>query len=268
MLKCVHMFNIDRLVRPELVALGGYSAHQAPENLPEKIPAERVIKLDANENPYGCSPEVQRALAEYRGWHTYPDAGQAALRRQLQDYTGVDAGCIVAANGSGELLDYILCLFLAPGDEVINCPPTFDLYRLRTLINGGKLVNISRKEDFSLDVKAIKAAITTKTKLIILNSPHPLFIDRYNSTIFLQSHCTLDFHSTLNQFYRVNKVSGASVVSYYLCPGHFLDQNANSAGVVQVNMGYHYIRNIPWFKTKFPYTIENNRSRGCRSGFN
>jgi len=90
----------------------------------------------------------------------------------LQGYTGVDAGCIVAANGSGELLDDILCLFLEPGDEVINCIPTFDMYRTRTLINKGKLVNIPRGEDFTVNISAVKAAITPKTKIIILANPN------------------------------------------------------------------------------------------------
>ncbi|MFC1990674.1 pyridoxal phosphate-dependent aminotransferase, partial [Chloroflexota bacterium] len=162
---------IERLIRPELNALGGYVAHKSPETL-DRVPLESVIKLDANENPYGCSPRVQQALAEYKDWHTYPDAGQTKLRMELQEYTGVDASGIVAGTGSGELLDYILGLFLVPGDEVINCTPTFDMYRFRTLINGGELVNIPREEDFAVKTSAVKAAITSKTKLIILANPN------------------------------------------------------------------------------------------------
>ena len=166
--------GIDRLVRPELVTLGGYSPHKSPDTLEGVVeaPAESIIKLDANENPYGCSPRVRQALAEYSYCHIYPDAGQTKLRQQLQQYTGIDVGYIVAANGSGELLDDILCLFLKPGDEVINCIPTFDMYRLRVLINRGKLVNVTRDENFAISVSAVKAAITSRTKLIILANPN------------------------------------------------------------------------------------------------
>ena len=166
--------GMDKLIRPELFALGGYSPHRSPDTLEGEmeVPVEKVIKLDANENPYGCSPRVRQALTEYSGWEIYPDAGQTRLRRQLQEYTGVDAGCIVAANGSGELLDDILCLLLEPGDEVINCIPTFDMYRTRTLINKGKLVNVPRDEDFSVNIGAVKAAVTPKTKLVILANPN------------------------------------------------------------------------------------------------
>jgi len=164
--------EISRLIRPELAALGAYSMNKSPEAIGEKTPVEAIIKIDANENPYGCSPRVRQALSEYTRWHTYPDAGQTRLRQQLQDYVGVDASCIVAANGSGELLNDILCLLLESGDEVINCLPTFDLYRVRTLINRGKLVNILRNEDFSIQTEAIRTAINKKTKLIIVANPN------------------------------------------------------------------------------------------------
>jgi len=166
--------GIEKFIRPELVALGGYAPHRSPETLEGKVevPVASIIKLDANENPYGCSPKVRRALAEYKNWNIYPDAGQTRLRRQLQEYTGVDASRIVAACGSGELLDDILCLFIQPGDEVINCIPTFDMYRTRTLINRARLVNVPRDEDYAIDVSAVKAAITQKTRLIILANPN------------------------------------------------------------------------------------------------
>ncbi len=164
--------GIDRLIRSDVDTLGGYNPHKSPETLEDSISTGGIIKLDANENPYGCSPRVQQALAECNNWYAYPDAAQTKLRQQLQGYAGVDAGCIVAATGSGELLDDVLCLFLEPGGEVINCIPTFDMYRFRTLINRGRLVNVPRDGGFAVDVKAIKTAITQKTKMVILANPN------------------------------------------------------------------------------------------------
>ena len=58
--------GIERFIRPDLATFGGYSAHTSPETLEGKVevPVESIIKIDANENPYGCSPRVNRALAE------------------------------------------------------------------------------------------------------------------------------------------------------------------------------------------------------------
>ncbi|MFH1650628.1 MAG: histidinol-phosphate transaminase [Chloroflexota bacterium] len=163
--------DIARRVRPDLAALTAYAAHKSPDTL-KGVTARKIIKLDANENPYGCSPRARLALAEYGNWHIYPDAAQTRLRGQLAEYTGTSPERIVAATGSGELLDDILVLLLGPGDEVINCPPTFDLYRLRTIINGGKLVNIERDADFNVDVPTVRAAVSEKTKLIVLSNPN------------------------------------------------------------------------------------------------
>ncbi len=166
--------GIDRLIRPEMVAVGAYAASTSPETLKGKVevPVEKIIKLDANENPYGCSPRVPQALASYPYLNIYPDAGQGELRRLLSGYVGLGAEYMVAAGGSNQLIDDVLRLFVGPGDEVINCTPTFDLFRLRTQICGGTLVEVLRDENFAVDVAAVKTAITKKTKMILLATPN------------------------------------------------------------------------------------------------
>ncbi len=163
--------GIRRFIRHDLLSLGGYATHKSPDTLRD-VPPDKIVKIDANENPYGVSPGVLKALAAYRDWNIYPDAEQTRLRALLQDYTGVAAESIVAANGSGEVLDEILRLLLEPGDEVINCVPTFDMYRFRTLINRGRVVAVPRDADFGVDVRAVKAAVTPRTKLIVLANPN------------------------------------------------------------------------------------------------
>lgn len=128
--------------------------------------------MNANENPYGCSPRVIKALAECRSFNIYPDDGQQELRRQLSAYAGVPAERIVAGHGSNTLIDSIVRLFVDPGDEVINSVPTFDIYRFSTEICGGRVVNINRDDKFEIDVSGIKAAINDKTKLIFLATPN------------------------------------------------------------------------------------------------
>jgi histidinol-phosphate aminotransferase len=166
--------EIEKLIRPDLATFGGYSASTSPETLEGKVevPVESIIKLDANENPYGCSPRVNQALAGYPYLNIYPDNGQTALRKLLEGYAGVDAGHIVAAGGSNQLIDLILRLFLNKDDEVINCVPTFGIYRFSTDLCGGALVEVPRDENFAVNVDAVKAAVTKKTKLIFLANPN------------------------------------------------------------------------------------------------
>jgi histidinol-phosphate aminotransferase len=166
--------GIERLVRPFLKGFTGYSAATSPETLEGKVDVavEDIIKLDANENPYGCSPRVLQALADSRSLNIYPDDGQQVLRGLLARYAGVPAEKVVAGHGSNTLIDLIVRLFVGEGDEVITCIPTFDLYRFSTEICGGRVVNVEREADFSVDVKNINRSISRKTKLIFLASPN------------------------------------------------------------------------------------------------
>jgi histidinol-phosphate aminotransferase len=166
--------QIEKLIRPNLVGFTGYSASTSPDTLAGKvdIPPQGIIKMNANENPYGCSPRVLQALASAPNLSIYPDDGQQELRRRLADYAGAPAECIVAGHGSNSLIDLIVRLFVGPGDEVINCVPTFDIYRFSTEICGGTVINVNRGDNFAVSVKAVKAAISNKTKLIFLATPN------------------------------------------------------------------------------------------------
>jgi histidinol-phosphate aminotransferase len=161
-------------VRPHLAGFAGYSASTSPETLEGKVgvPVANIVKINANENPYGCSPGVLQALADCREFSIYPDDGQLKLRGLLADYAGVEAGCVVAGHGSNTLIDLIVRLFVGPGDEVIDCVPTFDIYRFSTEICGGTLVNVTRDDRYGVSAGAVKAAVSGQTKLIFLASPN------------------------------------------------------------------------------------------------
>ncbi len=166
--------GIERLIRKDLIAFGGYSAATSPETLDGKIDVATrdIVKLDANENPYGCSPRVQKALAKYNRFHIYPDDGQERLRKAIAGYAGVDVNRIVAGNGSNQLIDLLLRLLISKGDEVINLTPTFGIYSFSTRLCDGKLVELPRENDFSIDVSKIKSAITPRTKIIFIANPN------------------------------------------------------------------------------------------------
>jgi len=166
--------GIEKFVRPDLITFGGYSARKSPDTLEGKVevPVENIIKLDANENPYGCSPRVNQALATCPDFNIYPDNGQTRLRKLLEGYTGVDAKHIMAGSASNQLIDLVLRLFISKGDEVINCVPTFGIYRFSTELCGGTLVEVPRDENFAVNVGAVKAAISGKTKIIFLANPN------------------------------------------------------------------------------------------------
>ncbi|MEJ5225160.1 MAG: histidinol-phosphate transaminase [Anaerolineales bacterium] len=134
---------------------------------------EDIIKLDANENPYGMSPRARQALANLAYGHIYPDPESRALRAALSRFTGAPAENLIAGAGADELIDLIMRITLNPGDAVLNCPPTFGMYAFDADLNNARVVNIPRNVDFSLDMDGILAAAHAfSPKLIFLASPN------------------------------------------------------------------------------------------------
>ncbi|MBP1707187.1 MAG: hisC, partial [Chloroflexi bacterium] len=166
--------DIEKFVRIDMSRFGTYSACKSPDVIARKlgIPETEIIKLDANENPYGCSPRVRQALASYPYLNIYPDSAQTELREQLSEYVGLGPEYILAGSGSDELIDLVLRMLVAPDDEVITTVPTFDMYRFCTQVCCGKVVEVVRLKDFEVNVSAVKAAVTRRTRLIFITNPN------------------------------------------------------------------------------------------------
>ncbi len=162
------------MIRGDLLRLTAYQPIVPPDVLSQEagVPIEGVIKLDGNENPYGCSPGVRDALAAYSFYNIYPDPEQREVRQALEGYVGVGAEHILAGAGSDELIDLILRLFLNPGDRVVNCVPTFGMYSFCTDVCGGEIVDVPRDKSYAVDIAGVKQAIDEKTKVVFIASPN------------------------------------------------------------------------------------------------
>ncbi|MEJ2558521.1 MAG: aminotransferase class I/II-fold pyridoxal phosphate-dependent enzyme, partial [Anaerolineae bacterium] len=149
--------TVTQLLRPDVATMEPYTPILPFDVLSAQLgrTPEDIIKLDANENPYGPSPEVRKALAAMPYPHIYPDPESRHLRRALADYTRLPQDYLLAGHGADELIDLVMRLFVAPGDTILNCPPTFGMYRFDADVNGARVLSLPRHADFSLDVAAI-----------------------------------------------------------------------------------------------------------------
>jgi len=168
------MFTAASLIRPEIAELEPYTPILPLDVLAARLglPAERLVKLDANENPYGPSPKALDALAHEPFYHIYPDPAHTRLRAALSDYSGQPVERILCGAGADELIDLILRLCIAPGDAVIDCPPTFGMYSFDAGVCGGRVLTVPRRADFSLDLEGIERAATDGAKILFLTSPN------------------------------------------------------------------------------------------------
>jgi len=134
---------------------------------------QEIVKLDANENPYGPSSRAWQALAEMDFPHIYPDPESRALRSALAAFSGVPEQNLLAGSGADELIDLVLRVVLEPQERVLVCPPTFSMYAFDTRLNAGQVVDVHRKADFSLDLDAIHAMVSEqRPKILFLTSPN------------------------------------------------------------------------------------------------
>ena len=136
------------------------------------IPPEKGIRLNGNENPYGPSPKVMEALGNFQDYNHYPDPEQRRLREVLSNYLHVPSQQIIAGNGSDELIDLLMRMFVGPGENIIIPAPTFGMYAIAAAICGGEALSVARDEDFEIDVEAIALAVTPKSKAVFFASPN------------------------------------------------------------------------------------------------
>ncbi len=125
------------------------------------------IKIASNENPLGPSKmAVAAAIDALSDINRYPDGGCYYLREKLCEKLSVSMDNLIIGNGSSEIIDFILRTFVQAGDEVLSSEKTFVIYKIISNIVGASYKEVPLKESFHYDLKAIKAAITDKTRVI------------------------------------------------------------------------------------------------------
>jgi aspartate/methionine/tyrosine aminotransferase len=136
------------------------------------------INLSIGQPDFDVPDEVKAACIQaiQSGKNAYAlTQGMPVLREKLQEritkeYGHGDRKVFVSSGTSGGLALAMLSI-VNPGDEVIVFDPYFVMYTSLTQLAGGKPVIIDTYPDFRIDVSKVAAAITPRTKMILLNSP-------------------------------------------------------------------------------------------------
>lgn len=131
-----------------------------------------VIKLASNENPLGPSPlglDAGRKALEQA--HLYPDGGCTFLREKLAAKWRLKPTNFVIGNGSNEVMILLAQTFLRPGEEVVFGSQAFVVYKLATMLFGSTPVEVPMP-GFRHDLTAMRAAVTSRTRIVFLASPN------------------------------------------------------------------------------------------------
>ncbi len=111
---------------------------------------------------------------QYPPGHGAPELVDAIARHQQRHY-GLDLGReqVVVTTGATEAIAAAMLGLVDPGDEVVVCEPYYDSYRAMIQFVGGVRRPVTlRAPDFRLDPAELEAAVSDRTRVILLNSPH------------------------------------------------------------------------------------------------
>ena len=164
---------IDELTPAHVRNLDVYQPGKPIEELERELGISGAIKVASNENPLGPSPKALAAIpAALSSLHLYPDAGGFALRRALSARLAIPIEQLALGNGSNDLLYQLALALCEPTDEVLSHAYAFLSYRLSAQVVGRPFVAAPTTPDLACDVDQLIAAITPRTKLVVLGSPN------------------------------------------------------------------------------------------------
>ncbi|MGH8034075.1 MAG: histidinol-phosphate transaminase [Lysobacterales bacterium] len=158
--------SILALARPEIVAMKPYSSAR------KEAPARGVL-LNANESPWPLLNDGADAFALNR----YPDPQPPELIERLASLYAVPDDHVLVTRGSDEGIDLLTRVFCRAGvDAILQCPPTFGMYRIAAETQGAAVISIPRKAEagFAIDTTGMLEAIRRDQfiRLVFLTSPN------------------------------------------------------------------------------------------------
>jgi len=197
-------------------------------------------RLMLNENPLPPSDKVVNAVTEaVKFGNRYPDSFKK-LRTKIGKMYDLGPDNVALCNGSSEIIDSMMRIFLQPGDEIIMSTPTFGLFPPRAELCGAKVVSIPLREgDLQYDVEGMLNAINEKTKLILIinpNNPTGVFIDDADLDRFCETGIPLCVDEAYRDYHPEFSTKAPLIKKY---PQVFLSVTLSKAhGFAGIRFGY------------------------------
>lgn len=163
----------NALAAPGVRKLTAYDPGHDPGTLKRQLGLTELTELGSNENSFGPSPAVFRALQAPLGeLYRYPDAGARGLKSALARRYGLEDRQFVIGNGSHELLVLLAETLVAPGEEVVFPQYGFAVFKIAATQCGGTPVEVPATADRGADPDAMIAAFGPRTRLVYLANPN------------------------------------------------------------------------------------------------
>jgi len=157
---------------PALHHIVPYEPGQPLELVMRRFGLDEVVKLASNEFPQPPLAEVKQAIVDaLDDLNRYPDGQSTDLRAALADHYARSPSQVVVGAGSCELLMLLGDVLLEQGDEVVFADPSFVVYNDICVRHEAVAVAVPLT-DFRHDLEAMAAAVTARTKMVIVCNPN------------------------------------------------------------------------------------------------
>jgi len=140
---------------------------------PVKEAAEAVIRLSANENPYGPSPAAYKAMTEAFGLsYRYPDEGTDSMIAAIARFHGIPGNQILLGDGSAEILKLAASAFAGSGRTLVMADPTFEAIAMYASVANPKIVKVPLDAAYAHDLEKM-AAVSDASLIYVCNPNNP-----------------------------------------------------------------------------------------------
>lgn len=129
------------------------------------------VRLDLNENAWGCSPRVLEALQNLSAEDISLYPAYEALLHQIADHYYIGTENVIISNGADDSIRCVFDCFVEEGDEILLPVPNYGMFDIFGRIREAKVTEILYHDDFSFPVEQVLAAISATIKLIIIVNP-------------------------------------------------------------------------------------------------
>ena len=176
--------------REAVYGLEKYVAGYTTEQVQRELGLTDLVKLASNENAWGPSPKALAAIeGELHNLWQYPEQSFFDLKHVLAEHNGVRPENVVVGHGTEVIIQLIPQLFCNAGDDVVVADLTYGRYAEAAKLMDAH-VQVVPLRDFHYDLKAVRAAVGPRTKLVWLcspNNPTGCIVRRDEAAAFLDS---------------------------------------------------------------------------------
>lgn len=169
------MIDPKKLLRDEVANLPVYKVgakHDVLASVRENLGVE-PLRMGSNENPYGPSPMVIKAVAEcLNDVHRYPDNTCHEVAETMGELRDVDPARILFANGSESIMSILANYCLRSGDKVVSLTPSFPLINILCSAIGAQIIGVPHEDDLSFSVDTFCQAVSGDVRMVYLCMPN------------------------------------------------------------------------------------------------